>query len=373
MWPLLMAALMTASPRGEPARPRGNSLELLVVDARDGTPVPDVSVVIATDELARPTTRTTGKDGRCRVAISKRAMQFVGISARKEGFVPVRVAWHEHEIAKGLPGSYTLTLRPGTPIGGTVRDTRGRPVAGALVFIWFERKPAGDGREQLYLEDGSHIKTDADGRWRCTMMPADLGASDELTFRLIHPDFVSESLNYRRKLRIDELRDMTGVMVMEDGVPLTGRVVDSRGLPVAGARVVLQERGFVMDPALLTPEQAGSARAQTDADGYFRFGHVEPGEHQVTVEASGHLRRDAHAIAAARLEPAEIRLTSAEEMAAAARAARIDMEQTLEAEENAGPNDIPREWIMRGVLIVGACAAAGLVFRSLRKSARGRA
>jgi protocatechuate 3,4-dioxygenase beta subunit len=372
MWPLLVAVLMTASPQGEPGRadgPQERTLELRVIDARDRAPLPDVSVAVGTDELVRLAPLTTDHDGRCRIAIPRRAAQFVGIFARKEGFVPVRVAWRDREVAAGLPRSYTLAMRPGTPIGGTVRDTRGRPVAGALVYVWFERRPQANEREQPHLDDDYHLQTDAEGRWRCTMMPADLGAKDHLMVRLIHPDYVSEPIAYRRKPPIDELRGMTGVMVMEDGVPLTGRVVDSRGLPVAGARVVLLEPSYVVDPDLLTPEQAGCMRAKTDADGRFRFGHVRPGECAFSVDGPGYVRNDARAVAGEGSDPVEIRLTSEDEMAAAARAARLGMEQALAAEENAGPNDIRPEWIIRGVLIVGACIAAGLVLTSWRRRA----
>ena len=56
---------------------------------------------------------------------------------------------------------------------------------------------------------------------------------------------------------------------------LEGRVIDSAGRPVAGAIVLLFERGFV------THQEKG--RAQSDADGVFRF--TDNRSHSVQLEA----------------------------------------------------------------------------------------
>ena len=100
------------SPSGQ-----GNSLDFRVVDAQDKTPLPDVSIVFragsasGTTVLASDMTLATDEDGRCRIAVPKQAMYFVGISARKEGFVPVQVTWQRHDFGVELPESYTLAPR----------------------------------------------------------------------------------------------------------------------------------------------------------------------------------------------------------------------------------------------------------------------
>jgi hypothetical protein len=63
-----------------------------------------------------------------------------------------------------------------------------------------------------------------------------------------------------------------------------GRVVDAAGRPVAGATVVMFERGFV------THEQRG--RATTDADGTFRFTDNRSHSIQLEAEAPGRGRTD---------------------------------------------------------------------------------
>jgi hypothetical protein len=348
---------------------QANALDFHVVDARDKTPLPNVSIVVVAD-VSRAATLATDEVGQCRIAIPKHATQFFGISARKEGFVPVRVAWSGHDIGAELPRSYTLALEPGTPIGGTIHDTLGRPVAGALVYVWLERDRPGDEREQIFLEDEYHVETNAHGGWRCTMMPDNLSVKDHLMFRLIHHDHASEPLKYRRRLPIEELRGMTSLMVMEDGVPLTGQVVNSRRVPVAEARVFLGLPWLSIDPTSLTPEQADCLLTETDADGRYQFEHIEPGERQIMVEARGYVRQNARVVVGARSEPAEIRLTSGEEMEEAARVARLHFERMLGVEEHAGPNDIPQEWVMNGVLIV--VAGIGVIWISWRWRVRRR-
>jgi hypothetical protein len=231
------------------------------------------------------------------------------------------------------------------------------------VYIWIQRERPKNAQDDAMRDDEYHVKTDAHGRWRWTMMPDDLSVNKRLTFRLIHPDYVSEPVGYRRRLPIEQLRAMTSVMVMEDGVALTGQVVNSRGLPVIGARVLLDVPGFLINPDSLTPELADCLQTKTNAEGRYRFGHIEPGERQVTVEAQGYVREIARVVVGARSEPADIRLTTVEEMEEAASTARLDLERKLAAEENARPNDIPQKWVMNGVLIVVAGVAVIWILR----------
>jgi hypothetical protein len=257
----------TAAGHSNSPASKAHILQFRVVDARTKAPLSDVSIVLIAGGAVGGTALRTGEHGRCRIEMPEHLAPFLGISARKEGFVPVRVEWRGPRIDAVLPDAYTMALEAGTSIGGTVRDTRGQPVAGARVYVWLERERPGPAREHIYLEDGYHVETDAQGRWRCSMMPADLVPNDRLLFRLIHPDYVSEPLAFRRNLPIYELRAMTAVMVMEDGILLTGRVVNSGGQPIVGARVVLQVPGFEVNPDRLTPDQAACMRAETDADG----------------------------------------------------------------------------------------------------------
>jgi hypothetical protein len=60
-----------------------------------------------------------------------------------------------------------------------------------------------------------------------------------------------------------------------DAVAVAGRVVDAKGQPVAGARVVVQDRLFA-DPAMLAPTARKDRVATTAADGTFAVAAVAP-------------------------------------------------------------------------------------------------
>ncbi len=102
------------------------------------------------------------------------------------------------------------------------------------------------------------------------------------------------------------------VMVTPARVTLTGRVLDERGGPVAGARVERGPSRYAADDCLEHPTELGPWKAnpltigspvlgyrsirkingyptvQTDKEGQFRFESVKLGEYVLTVEAEGY-------------------------------------------------------------------------------------
>ena len=72
---------------------------------------------------------------------------------------------------------------------------------------------------------------------------------------------------------MDELRAGTDVQVVRRGDAVEGRVVDDQGRPIAGASVHWVAAGWSGNVEQL-PE---TSRTSTDADGRFRFAHVNPG------------------------------------------------------------------------------------------------
>jgi len=340
------------------------TLEFRVVGARDNSPLPDVSIVVSTFWPQKTQNFATDPDGRCRIPVPTRATDFFQISVRKEGMVPIRVDWSGREDVATLPESYTLPLTSGTSIGGTVRNQRGEPIPDAHVYVWLEYARSENHRDRVYLGDGYYVTTDALGKWRCAMMPADLSDKDYLGFHLFHPDYLSNTAAHdRQHSSVDELRTMSSEMVMEDGVSLTGRVVDLRGRPLREAQLFIQEPGpYPVDPESLSPDEAARLLARTDADGWYRFGHVEPGEYMVGADAEGHARRFGKVVASASPERNEIRLPTLEEADEIARRTRHEFARILEKQEAQRPKDIPQRWVLYGFLIVagGVVLIAGV-------------
>jgi hypothetical protein len=101
-------------------------------------------------------------------ALSRRAVASLGVASLV--LLPVvraqAPAFKPPESAKqSAPHS---TMQTGTTIGGQVKDSAGRPMAGVLVHVI--SKSDGD---DAGTQEHSH-KTDAEGRWQCSEVPADL-------------------------------------------------------------------------------------------------------------------------------------------------------------------------------------------------------
>jgi protocatechuate 3,4-dioxygenase beta subunit len=313
---LILAAaavdLPQAHAQARPAPESGTTLEFCVIAAEDGEPLPDVALAVllyAGPGKMQRREEATDARGRCRIEIPGGPWAFVSISARKEGFVPVRAGWGEGRRRAGPPASYTLRLERGTTIGGLVRDEQGRPIAGARVYpLLAGRKGRRSEPEEVYLGDDYFVETDAAGRWRCAMMPADLGKEDQVGFGLAHPDFMGDThRGYPRALPIERLRDQSGVFVMHKGVPVSGRVLDSQGRPIAGAAVALG-LGYSA-----SEEEFGNLRTRTDAGGRFRFAHAEPGPQRLMAEADGFAPGRQEVAAGAGMAAVELRLASWQE------------------------------------------------------------
>jgi hypothetical protein len=291
---------------------------------------------------------TTDEYGRCRLRIPGGAWNFAAISARKPGYAPVRLCWHDDRLRAGLPTSCTLRLWRGMTIGGVVRDERGRPVAAARVYPHLRPRPLGEGPEEAALDDDDSVETDAQGQWSFATVPDDLRDDHRLAFRLAHPDYVSDGEPYcLRTLPVALLRAGAGAFLMRDGIPLEGRVVDSKGRPAAGARVSI-ERTHAVPPS-------GITRTRADARGRFRFAHVDPGPGRLTATADGFASvREAVTVRPGRA-PVEVRLLSREEGRARREAEyrRWLGEDAGQARWDAGAW---RRWLMFGVLGLAALA-----------------
>lgn len=266
------------------AKPAANAervIEVRVVRKEDGGPLAGATVEAQfyregyTNRLA-----TTDDDGRCTIPFPFADPSFLILGAMKDGFVPMDLAWDEKDLGDGAFAPRTFAMMPGTRIGLQVQDERGQPIAGAKVVPWFLGKIGGAGKERFHTSDAAATTTDAQGRWQAAVLPAEIAPKAQLLFRLSHPDFASDRMGFSRELTIEQARAGTGVLVMKTGSPIAGRVVDPEGRPVADAAVAL---GF-------SSSDDDCERTRTDADGRFRFGHVDPGERtslNLGVEAAG--------------------------------------------------------------------------------------
>jgi peroxiredoxin/uncharacterized GH25 family protein len=271
-----LAAFVVASgtrPAASADGPPGRALALTVADRATGGPIEGVAVK---GRVGRATSDLkTDAEGRAAIPLPAEAPEYVTITAKADGFVPLQVSWRGQGGAARVPGEYTLRMERGTTIGGVIRDEQGKPVAGATVFLLVPGSNR-DGEPRASIWDYP-AKTDEQGLWRCDVMPAEL---EDVWIRLDHPDFVKDEMyGVTPKPTIAQLRDRSGVMVLKKGLTVRGRVVDdASGEPIEGASVAQGRDRFGSH----YPE------AKADADGRFEFRNVKPGELVLTVRAKGH-------------------------------------------------------------------------------------
>jgi Carboxypeptidase regulatory-like domain len=166
-------------------------------------------------------------------------------------------------------GQFTLQLPPAWSVGGIVVDGEGKPVEGARIC---PVRTEFNGRETLETRFGRHCRTDANGIWRQTSVPA---TQREIKVEIDSPRFAAvRRLLSRAEFGVDERRPPTGRIVLQPGITVSGKVTDERGAPIAGALI-------------RTRLQNALREAVTGADGVYHLRGCEQGICALVVAATG--------------------------------------------------------------------------------------
>ncbi len=242
------------------------------------------SAIWAKDPLKGNQDYVCDEEGNATVALPK-DVQILRLWASMDGHVALFANWGSgtHDDAPSLPEEFTFRLGKGTLVGGIVKNEDGEPIEGAKVEVMLVTAGGELARPtpNTWLATGdSALVTDAKGRWTLNNVPA--GDDVQIKVMLTHPKYLSESswgtLQEEQDLKMTAFRSQTAVLVMHNGIPLSGTVVDAAGTSVAGAVVV-----WGIDPYFTR----GSQEVFTDAKGRFQFPPLPIGPTNVTVVASG--------------------------------------------------------------------------------------
>lgn len=281
---------------GEPVRARAYDLplpvvarlaiaDLKVIDDATGQPIGGVEVMVFNSVDGRTYTPRTDERGRLRLEYPYIGVRpFLNMELRKEGFVPLRYS-RGHEGGPDVPrGELGFRLRRGTTMGGIVVHADDQPIEGAIVVMTVKKYGAGKRTpnptgEEFYYEVPS--RTGRDGRWRTDSVPP---GAEEVSLQMIHPDFVCDGSttlgNPGRSPKLAALVDRLDRQVLLRGLRIDGRVLDDRGHPVAGARIVDSTRGLTFLPYVW--------RAATDVEGRFHIHLLRGQAVTLTVQAPGY-------------------------------------------------------------------------------------
>jgi hypothetical protein len=159
-----------------------------------------------------------------------------------------------------------LSLLPAAAVAVRVLGVRGEPVEQAAVTL----SGVGEGRGETVREEG----TDARGGVHFGgLVPGSYLARARAPGYLLSEPVPVEAW--------DE-ESMPVTLVLREGLTLSGRVRDERGVPVGKAEVVLMGEG----------EGTSVSSARTDAQGRFTLSGLVPGRVQLRVEKFGHPMRE---------------------------------------------------------------------------------
>ena len=241
-------------------------LEIQAVAAATGKPLDGATVVWelrVNDGRYHKTTSSTGGDGRATLEWPRGAtVNGLQVTARRAGFVPYLIRWDDNAHPLRLPAVKVLRFVPGITIGGVVNDEAGKPVAGAKITV---NAPPTESEVSYYRLALAETTTDSRGRWRVDDAPADLLGVNVLVQA---PRFLRGGG--------PPSRELGAVTVLKRGFMVKGRVLDTQGKPVAGAKVSGGDN-WNSEP---TP-------TRTDARGEFVLENCPPGASVVTVRTEG--------------------------------------------------------------------------------------
>jgi len=250
-----------------PAVNRGErTMSLLIAQTEDGKPVPGARVLVEYwdgKQRERILDSTADTQGGLNIPVPTRAFVSLVIWVSASGRVPMFAEWKAHEFTQPVL-LHTMFLEQGQVAHGTVLDEDGNPIAGAKVSF------SGPGANRAMREirqfhsELSAAYTDADGGWKTSQL------TPGVNIRVTHPDFTPAAPG------VGSLPGFptNAVLILSNGVALSGRVIAVDGNPIAKATVA---------------KQSGRAylSSRTDADGRFTWRHIEPGWVFVDVEAEG--------------------------------------------------------------------------------------
>jgi len=223
----------------------------------------------------------------------------ITLITKKDGFADTKLEWVP-EQGEVVPSKYELLLEDAVAIGGTVFDDKGIPLAGAKIRFHTEPEPAALDTPASHLPAQKEAVTDNLGRWQINRM-AD-GVIGKVTGTVRHPDFVAT-------LSVVTPRDRSAEKALRDGRHQFRFQPDQQGVEVSG--VVLDSFGLPLPYAHVLVGYAGESKRRegmASADGTFAIKGCQSGENLISAWREGYAAETIKVKLDARTKPVEIRL-----------------------------------------------------------------
>lgn len=223
-----------------------------------------------------PASAESGRDGR--FLIPRCPAAELDVEARLEGFAPTRrVGFHVGPETAPLDLGI-LVLRPGARLVGRVVSDRGRPLAGAEVFL-FDRLPTRAGLDGVPRGREPDATAGADGAFVLADLPPGLPQNLLILAERFMPATV-------RGVRPPVDRPL--LVRLKPGFQVSGKVLDEQGQPVPGAEASLTSQQVLEgDPHRRPLGKPVFRQAVTDASGRFLIRDAPQGPAMLGASAEG--------------------------------------------------------------------------------------
>lgn len=209
----------------------------------------------------------TDSNGVIEIPVTVPDVNLVVVTVTVPKFVPKWIRWKRHEFVEPTL-FYQCLLDPGAVVEGVVQDEAGNPVADAKI-VPSASIYAPTSREDIAFDPRlTAVFSDAHGHFRSDQMPV---PQDERSASLYitHPNFI------RSRITLNGPKSLTTnhAVVLRRGEWITGRVEDSKHVPVSRAKI--EEDGFA------------GLKANSGPDGAFKIGPFSKETVKLEVSAKG--------------------------------------------------------------------------------------
>ncbi|OHB59636.1 MAG: hypothetical protein A2173_08085 [Planctomycetes bacterium RBG_13_44_8b] len=241
------------------------TLLITTIDKKANLPLADVKLQLLFDGWTGTSEVLTDKPGQHQILIPKQDFDWFRISAAKDGYVNMTIARQDMKRLKLLvPAMISFEMLRAIEAGGIVQDEEFEPIEGAEVRILAD---FGENPELPKIDISGTFQTDVNGIWKCDSFPED---AMRASLKVSHPNYVSQDIY--QPATIEQLKDLQYITILEQGVTVTGQVLDLQEQPLQATLF----RGFYH-----RPDDKG---VTCDEDGRFWFDNVSVGNEVFFVQ-----------------------------------------------------------------------------------------
>ena len=236
------------------------------INKKTNLPLADVSLQIHTDSNKDAVKALTDDKGQYLLALPVEPLNWLQISAAKKDYAQMKVNRHGSGQAKlFLPDTISFEMSPAIEVGGIVKNEQLQSIEGAEIKLL---AGLGYDPESPYTNVSGTFKTDVNGLWKCDLFPED---ACRASIMATHPDYIPQE-EYRPAI-VEELKNFSFVTILEKGVTVTGRVLDSQQKPLQATIIKGTDRRE--NPVTCDP------------NGWFRFDNIAPSVEIFTAQYKG--------------------------------------------------------------------------------------